>query len=241
MANKWHSDENLTPEEIIRQIDLEFGSLDNIPARVAREAALEQAQANKKTSAFEKTMANSGATTKTVSKSNTISIEEMRRKYKKNYSETYGDDKKNEGADQKPAPKEEASPNQSIEELEKSLNDAIKEENFSNENEDLANEKENFGDDADFMKEVAAAEYMTPLTEEEKEIERIKTVRSWQLISGFAFAFAARIFLLGIVFGGWLDRNFFGDKGYASMFMLVLTIIYSFYFLYRDCIRINGK
>lgn len=228
MANKWHSDENLTPEEIIRQIDMEFGSLDNIPARVAREAALEQAQANKKTSAFEKTMA------KPVPPSNTISIEEMRRKYKKNYAETYGDGEKIEGADQKDAPKEETSSTQTIEELEKSLNDAIKEENFANDANDL-------GEDADFMKEVAAAEYMTPLTEEEKEVERAKTVRSWQLISGFAFAFAARIFLLGIVFGGWLDRNYFGDKGYASMFMLVLTIVYSFYFLYRDCIRINGK
>ncbi len=110
MANKWHTDENLSPEEIIRQIDMEFGDLDNIPARIAREAALEQAQANKKTTAFERSMANSGGNVgKPAAKSNAISIEEMRRKYKKNYAETYGSDDKNKVSEKKVDPIEEAS------------------------------------------------------------------------------------------------------------------------------------
>ncbi len=217
MAKKWQSQENLTPEEIIRQIDMEFGSLDDIPARIAREAAFEKAQENKKQVSPEKSGSNS----------NTISIEEMRRKYKKNYAETYGDGEKTQNEVKKDDPKEEALPNRSIEELEKSLQDALKEDDF--------------GEDAQFIQEVAAAEYMTPLTEEEKEEERRKTMRSWQLITGFAFSFAIKIFFLGYVVGGWLDRNYFGDKGYASMFMILFSIVYSFYFLYRDCMKINAK
>ncbi|MDD2568395.1 MAG: AtpZ/AtpI family protein [Clostridia bacterium] len=55
----------------------------------------------------------------------------------------------------------------------------------------------------------------------------------------FGINLAVRIYLIGVLFGGWLDRRFGGGNGYITIVMVVFTIFFSIYMLYRDLLRLE--
>lgn len=61
------------------------------------------------------------------------------------------------------------------------------------------------------------------------------------LMMSFGINLAVRIYLIGVLFGGWLDRRFGGGNGYVTAAMVVITIFFSIYMLYRDLLRLEKK
>ena len=45
--------------------------------------------------------------------------------------------------------------------------------------------------------------------------------------------------MIGVLLGGWLDRRYAGGHGYIIMLMVLVTIVYSIYMLYRDLVKME--
>ena len=57
----------------------------------------------------------------------------------------------------------------------------------------------------------------------------------------FGISLAIRIYLIGVLLGGWLDRRFGGGKGYITAAMVLVAIFFSIYMLYRDLLRLEKR
>lgn len=64
-------------------------------------------------------------------------------------------------------------------------------------------------------------------------------MKSLSMITGFGISFAVEVWLIGFVFGGWLDEKLAGGKGYLTMLMIVLAIAFAFISFYQLVIRLE--
>ena len=60
-------------------------------------------------------------------------------------------------------------------------------------------------------------------------------------MANFGVSLAIRLYLIGVLLGGWLDRRWAGGKGYLTILMVLITIVYSIYMLYRDLMNMEKQ
>lgn len=62
---------------------------------------------------------------------------------------------------------------------------------------------------------------------------------AFALMMSFGISLAIRIYLIGVLLGGWLDKHFGSSKGYITVAMVLVAIFFSIYMLYRDLLRLE--
>ena len=60
--------------------------------------------------------------------------------------------------------------------------------------------------------------------------------RSFAMLLNFGLSLAIKVWLIGVLLGGWIDEKFFDDSGYVTIILILLVIIFSFVSLYRTLV-----
>jgi len=76
-----------------------------------------------------------------------------------------------------------------------------------------------------------------------KSPERRQPDKTWPrqaaIISSFGIGLIARIYILGFLLGGWLDKRFFDGGNWCFIVLVLAAIGLSLYRLFRDVMRVE--